>query len=193
MNWKEIVQDLGSKAGNPLARLTQDLNLEFNSNKILDSIRFGLTESENPQISAADSNFLKDQILNPPPIRLQKMIVNMSLKEIAKQKFMEDVINNGNDVKTELLKWRFLIVDDHTTKIVSAVTSFSELSEYGIYDIQNIRGFREAHPTNDAIYFITPTDKNISGNFLKIYTYKLDCTYVLISKFIRTFIKFQIF
>jgi len=94
----------------------------------------------------------------------------MSLKEIAKQKFMEDVINNGNDVKTELLKWRFLIVDDHTTKIVSAVTSFSELSEYGIYDIQNIRGFREAHPTNDAIYFITPTDKNISA-LLKDFSY----------------------
>ena len=167
MNLKEIVQDLGSKAGNPLTRLTQDLNLNFNSNKILDSIFIsGATEPDKQPISDndPDSNFLKDQSLNPPKRPLKK-IVNMSLKEIAKLKFMEDVINNGHDVKIELPKWRFLIVDDYTTKIVSAVTSFSELSEYGILDIQNIKGFRDKHPTNEAIYFITPTEKNILGNF----------------------------
>ena len=176
MNLKEIVQDLVSKAGNPLTGLTRDLNLN-KSNKILDSFFSGATEPEKLPISDdSDPNLLKkDQTLNPP-IRPAKKIINMSLKEIAKLKFMEDVINDirnehdvemlaGAKVKMEFPKYRFLIVDDHTMKIVSAVTSFSELSKCGILLVQNIGEFRDTHPTNEAIYFITPTEKNISGNF----------------------------
>merc|ERR1712141_125960 len=55
-------------------------------------------------------------------------------------------------------------------KIVSAITSFSELSKSGILLVQNIGEFRDTHPTNEAIYFITPTEKNISA-LLKDFSY----------------------
>ena len=89
----------------------------------------------------------------------------MVLKDIISQKLINDVIRNGQSEdeyknRPENLKWRVLIVDNLTLKIVSTVKKMHELSAEGIIQVELIEKNRISFP-NEAIYLMTPSKKNV--------------------------------
>eukprot|EP00891_Asterochloris_glomerata_P007891 jgi/Astpho2/7891/gw1.00118.18.1_t len=56
------------------------------------------------------------------------------------------------------VEWSVLILDPFTTKIMSNACRISEILDYGISLVEDIRKKREAMSSQAGIYFITPTD-----------------------------------
>ena len=89
----------------------------------------------------------------------------MVLRTQIKAKIINEVIRNGQSAveyknRPENLKWRVLVVDSLTLKIVSSVIKMHELASEGIINVEIIER-RRADMPNEAIYLITPTLKNV--------------------------------
>ena len=89
----------------------------------------------------------------------------MVLRTQIKSKIINEVIRNGQTAekyknRPENLKWRVLVVDSATLKIVSSVIKMHELSTEGIINVEIIER-RRADMPNEAVYLITPTLKNV--------------------------------
>ena len=89
----------------------------------------------------------------------------MVLRTQIKAKIINEVIRNGQTAveyknRPENLKWRVLVVDSLTLKIVSSVIKMHELASEGIINVEIIER-RRADMPNEAIYLITPTLKNV--------------------------------
>ena len=89
----------------------------------------------------------------------------MVLRTQIKAKIINEVIRNGLRAveyknRPENLKWRVLVMDSLTLKLVSSVMKMHELASEGIINVEIIER-RRADMPNEAIYLITPTLKNV--------------------------------
>jgi len=84
----------------------------------------------------------------------------MVLRTQVKDKIINEVIWNGETSKPG--KWKVLVVDNLTLKTVSSVIKMHELATQGIIQVEIIERVRADMP-NEAIYFITPTLKNVQA------------------------------
>jgi len=86
----------------------------------------------------------------------------MSLKDLTRKKIFEEMIQLGQPtVGKKPSVWRILILDAHTTRILSSCARMSELLPYGITNAEPIETPRQPFPNLEAIYFISPTQKSI--------------------------------
>ena len=91
----------------------------------------------------------------------------MVLRTQIKAKIIDEVIRSGQTSekyknRPDNLKWRVLVVDSLTLKIVSSVIKMHELASEGIINVEIIER-RRADMPNEAIYLITPTLKNVKA------------------------------
>ena len=91
----------------------------------------------------------------------------MVLRTQIKAKIINEVIRNGQTAEEYKnrpgnLKWRVLVVDSLTLKIVSSVIKMHEMASEGIINVEIIER-RRADMPNEAIYLITPTLKNVQA------------------------------
>ena len=89
----------------------------------------------------------------------------MVLRTQIKAKIINEVIRNGQTAEEYKnrpgnLKWRVLVVDSLTLKIVSSVIKMHEMASEGIINVEIIER-RRADMPNEAIYLITPTLENV--------------------------------
>ena len=86
----------------------------------------------------------------------------MALKKLVKEKILNEVIRAISEEhdKEANTKWRILIVDEETLRIISACTKNHELEK--IANIELIERNRGNLPHMEAIYLITPTERNIN-------------------------------
>ena len=58
-------------------------------------------------------------------------------------------------------QWKVLVLDEVSTRIISACCRMFDITEEGVAIVENITRARQPMPTLDAVYFITPTDESI--------------------------------
>ncbi|KAK2540369.1 Stxbp3 [Columba guinea] len=58
-------------------------------------------------------------------------------------------------------EWKIILLDDYTTKLLSMCCRMTDLLAEGITVVENVYKTREPVPHMKAIYFITPTKKNL--------------------------------
>lgn len=92
----------------------------------------------------------------------------MSLKKIVGEKILNEVIRN---VSSKNSQWKVLVLDQMSTRIVSACCRMHDISNEGITIVEDLMKKREPLPKLEAIYFITPTDTSVSqliGDFASV-------------------------
>jgi len=78
------------------------------------------------------------------------------LKELAREKIF-DIIK----AECERDKWKILILDNLTTRLLSACCKMSEVMRERILLIEDISKVRAPMIDNDAIYFISPNTESV--------------------------------
>lgn len=66
-------------------------------------------------------------------------------------------------------KWKVLILDDATTRIVSSSLTMFDIMENNVSLVENLAKGRQPFPDLDAVYFITPSMKSakkVMGDFV---------------------------
>jgi syntaxin-binding protein 1 len=67
-------------------------------------------------------------------------------------------------------EWKVLVLDEASTRIISACCRMFDIMEEGVTLVENITKARQPMPTLDALYFITPSEdsiKRLSDDFRK--------------------------
>eukprot|EP01105_Mastigella_eilhardi_P023554 TRINITY_DN5972_c0_g1_i1.p1 TRINITY_DN5972_c0_g1~~TRINITY_DN5972_c0_g1_i1.p1 ORF type:complete len:502 (-),score=178.67 TRINITY_DN5972_c0_g1_i1:529-2004(-) len=77
-----------------------------------------------------------------------------SLIEVCKYRVMHDMIGGVNAGGK---KWRVLVIDNRTMKVVNACCRMYDIIEDSITVVENIELARQPMPTIEAIYFVTPS------------------------------------
>lgn len=75
------------------------------------------------------------------------------MRETTQRKILEEIIGNAASSS----RWKVLIMDEDTTKIVSASVSMFEIMEHKVSLVENLTRGRQPFPEMDAVYFISPT------------------------------------
>ncbi|AFZ81111.1 Sec1 family domain-containing protein [Theileria equi strain WA] len=88
--------------------------------------------------------------------------MDVDLQELQRKSVMEMLQlptsdTDYNDVKT----WKMLIYDEESRQILSPIIKIGELRHQGVTLNMSINDKRGAVPTVDAVYLITPSEKNI--------------------------------
>ncbi|XP_046844333.1 syntaxin-binding protein 1-like [Xenia sp. Carnegie-2017] len=81
----------------------------------------------------------------------------MSLKEAVGRRIIDDVIKPLYDAK----KWKVLILDKDSLKIVSSCCKMNEVMNEGITMVEGLEKKREPLPSLEAIYIISPTENSV--------------------------------
>lgn len=81
----------------------------------------------------------------------------MSLKEAVGKRIMEEVIKPLHAPK----KWKVLILDHLSLRIVSSCCKMNEIMSEGITIVEGLEKRREPLPTLEAIYIMTPTEESV--------------------------------
>eukprot|EP00735_Rhodelphis_limneticus_P007533 TRINITY_DN20099_c0_g1::TRINITY_DN20099_c0_g1_i1::g.15642::m.15642 TRINITY_DN20099_c0_g1::TRINITY_DN20099_c0_g1_i1::g.15642 ORF type:complete len:633 (-),score=173.74,sp/Q54QC8/SEC1_DICDI/41.18/7e-155,Sec1/PF00995.18/1.1e-136,GARS_C/PF02843.11/2.9e+03,GARS_C/PF02843.11/0.5 TRINITY_DN20099_c0_g1_i1:410-2260(-) len=82
----------------------------------------------------------------------------MSLKEIVKERLLGDMLRA---VKPTNGRWKVLVVDKLSLRIISAGCRMYDIMEEGVTLVENIDLVRQPLSELDAIYFLTPTKESV--------------------------------
>jgi hypothetical protein len=78
--------------------------------------------------------------------------MSYNLKQEVKKRFLDDCINK---VKPQS-KWKVLLVDSHSTRVISSVIRMTELTDSGVTVVERLNQQRQRLATFEAIYIIYP-------------------------------------
>ncbi|ESK97828.1 snare binding protein sec1 [Moniliophthora roreri MCA 2997] len=79
-----------------------------------------------------------------------------SLINIVRSKFLE-VIRSVNPPG----KWKILVVDEHSQKILGSVLKQFDILEENVTQIESISNYRDPQPEFEALYLLMPTSQNV--------------------------------
>lgn len=83
----------------------------------------------------------------------------INLKELAKKRFLVDVVQSVS--RKHRGTGLILVLDQESSDILTSLMSIPELTENGVFIVENIERKRKDYPKYPSIYFLTPTDSNI--------------------------------
>lgn len=95
------------------------------------------------------------------PLMIYNMSWDLDLKKQAKHRFLIDVIQDVNSKSKGA--GTVLILDEISAKIISEFVNYAELTENGIFVVENIHRQRKDYPTFRAIYFLLPDKLNLDA------------------------------
>ncbi|KAJ3179267.1 vacuolar sorting protein VPS33/slp1 [Gaertneriomyces sp. JEL0708] len=77
-----------------------------------------------------------------------------SLKDVIKKRILIDMIRSVDPPS----RWKIIVVDSKTIKILNTAVKMHEILEENVTLVEDLTRKRQAYPTKEAIYFITPTE-----------------------------------
>ncbi|KAJ1334801.1 hypothetical protein BSLG_007956 [Batrachochytrium salamandrivorans] len=80
-----------------------------------------------------------------------------SLKMLLRKRVLEDMVKAVQPAS----KWKLLVVDGPASKLLNLICKSHEILEENVTIIEEMFHKRQAFPTYEAIYFITPTERSI--------------------------------
>ncbi|KAJ8327543.1 hypothetical protein BDV3_003364 [Batrachochytrium dendrobatidis] len=80
-----------------------------------------------------------------------------SLKQLQRKRVLEDMVKAVQPAS----KWKLLVVDGPASKLLNAICKSHEILEENVTIIEEMFHKRQAFPTYEAIYFITPNERSV--------------------------------
>ncbi|KAI8823539.1 Sec1-like protein [Fimicolochytrium jonesii] len=77
-----------------------------------------------------------------------------SLKEIMKKRILNDMLQSVQPAN----RWKILVVDSKSVKLLNSACRMHDILEENVTLVEDINKKRQAYPSKEAIYFISPTD-----------------------------------
>lgn len=83
-----------------------------------------------------------------------------NFRQVTRDRLLHEMLRStrAKDSKT---RWKVLIMDKVTVKIMSCSCKMANITEEGVSLVEDIYKRRQPMPSMDAIYFIQPTKENI--------------------------------
>ncbi|KAK9079729.1 hypothetical protein SSX86_001402 [Deinandra increscens subsp. villosa] len=82
-------------------------------------------------------------------------------KEISRDRLLYEMIRSSKKPDSKS-KWKVLIMDKVTVRIMSHSCKMAELTEEGVSLVEDINKRRQPLPNMDAVYYIQPTKENVT-------------------------------
>lgn len=84
-------------------------------------------------------------------------MASISYKQILRHRVLDDMLKAVQPAS----KWKLLIVDSASAKLLNAICKSHEILEENVTLIEELFRKRQAFPNYEAIYFITPNERSI--------------------------------
>nr|XP_011458791.1 PREDICTED: SNARE-interacting protein KEULE-like [Fragaria vesca subsp. vesca] len=83
-----------------------------------------------------------------------------NFKQITRHRLLYEMLASCK--RKDSTKWKVLIMDKLTTKIMSSACTLSDTTEEGVSLLEDLEKKRQSWPNMDAIYFIRPSKENVN-------------------------------